>query len=133
MGKFQLSLVLASLFAVGQVFAALPPRSKEDMKASAQHVVSVYVHEVEENVVLGVNYDTTNYKATAEIISAEKGNLVTGQMVSLKFRKVSSKGGWCGPVGQNTILQAGQQARVFAYESDSELVLLEPNGALLLN
>lgn len=133
MRKIKLSLVLASLLAVGQVFAALPPRSEEDMNASAQFVLSVYVHEVEELVVPGRNYDTTNYKARVEVINTEKGNLAVGQMVTLRFRKVSGKGGWCGPVGQNTILQAGEQARIFAFESANGLVLLEPNGAEVLD
>lgn len=124
----KLTLVLL-LTLLSVAWAALPPRSPEDLVEQASDVVIGTVVEVK-TVSERVKYGRDKFSAAMfRIESVEKGKLKPGVLIETHFRQTESRGkGWAGPQGQNEALTKGLQARLYLTKTDGIYQLLEPNG-----
>ncbi len=110
-------------------WAALPPRSPEELVEQASEVVVGTVVEVK-TVSERVKYGRDKFSvAMFRIESVDKGKLKPGVLIETHFRQTESRAtGWAGPQGQNEPLTKGLQARLFLTKTDGIYQLLEPNG-----
>lgn len=125
------SLLLIALLAL-PALAALPPRSAENLKQTASHVVTGKVKAVY----------TTDEKRQADMIdrqfvielvvtAVEKGEgPAVGKVLYAKcWRPEKRPAGWAGPQGQNVIPQPGDTGRAYLSQADDgSFSLLTPNG-----
>jgi hypothetical protein len=120
-------LVSASL-----IFAALPPRSKEDLEKTATDIVVGEVKEV---------YTSTREKrpgmvdmlycfeiSTTKVEKGERGK--EGKIVMARAWTPSKRpSGWAGPQGQNVIPERGKTYKFYLVEGkDGALDAITPNG-----
>lgn len=117
------------LLLVSGAWAALPPRSPEQLVDDSSDVVVGTVVEVKswtERVKFGNDLYST---ALVRIETVEKGKLKPGVLIETHYRQTGSRSkGWAGPQGQNEALTKGTRARVYLEKQDGMYKLLEPNG-----
>ncbi len=120
-------IVLLALLSVA--WAALPPRSPEELAEHASDVIVGTVVEtrtVSERVQYGRDLISV---AMVRIESVEKGKLKPGVLIEAHFRQTESRSkGWAGPQGQNEPLTKDLKARLYLTKTKGVYQLLEPNG-----
>lgn len=120
---------LALALSLLPVWAALPPRSPEQLQESAEIVVEGRVTNLKKTTVQVKGGTDTQFTMDVSVNAVKKGDLKPHVIIPVVMRQTRTRTqGWAGPQGQNDIPAELQFVRMFLVRSGDHYQPLEPNG-----